>query len=200
MALAGLAGWRAGGLRNGLPNCKVRCQLVHADRPSRRPRAPLRRRRRTPSTSCRTSSPPTSTRCGRRSPAWRAALAARQDPVRFPGLARRRRRASCSTAAPTLADDFVRRLTLYKLRAKVTIAKQDQCACRRFVGMIQALHKLIQLAARSARFPKPPRVRPPLRRAAAPPTGDRGRLARAAHRHRRRRKRAGLCAGRCLPA
>src|SRR5262245_11060693 len=29
----------------------------------------------------------------------------------------------CRTA---LADDFVRRLTLYKLRAKATIAKQDQ--------------------------------------------------------------------------
>ena len=34
--------------------------------------------------------------------------------------------AFCSTAAPTLADDFVRRLTLYRLRAKVEIAKRDQ--------------------------------------------------------------------------
>ena len=33
-----------------------------------------------------------------------------------------------------VADDFVRRLMLYRLRAKVEIAKADQIACQRRVG------------------------------------------------------------------
>ena len=58
--------------------------------------------------------------------ARRAADAAGQDPVRFPGFAARARTACGSNAAADVADDFVRRLMLYRLRAKVEIAKQDQ--------------------------------------------------------------------------
>ena len=53
-----------------------------------------------------------------------------------------------------IADDFVRRLTLYKLRAKVEISKQDRNACRRFRGEpSQALHETINWL-RDTRFPQ----------------------------------------------
>ncbi len=55
----------------------------------------------------------------------RAADTAGQDPVRFPDLARGAD-AFLLECRADVADDFVRRLMLYKLRAKVEISKQDQ--------------------------------------------------------------------------
>ena len=59
--------------------------------------------------------------------ASRAADAAGQDPVRFPDLAETSRGLR-SNAAADVADDLMRRLMLYRLRAKVEISKQDQAS------------------------------------------------------------------------
>ena len=80
----------------------------------------------TPKPSCRTSSPPISPRSAqaRRGP---SALLSPQGKILFDFLVSRDGEAhlilDCRAA---LADDFLRRLSLYKLRAKATIAKRDQ--------------------------------------------------------------------------
>ena len=153
----------------------------------------------TPRPSCRTSSPPTSPRSAkaRRGP---SALLSPQGKILFDFLVSRagemRLLLDCRAA---LADDFVRRLSLYKLRAKAAIAKRDQALVAVSWGDDSAPHKPIQCSpTRASRTGEggSPLLRPPL----PAESGSRGRLARAAHRAWRCRKRCRLYGGRRLPA
>ena len=203
MARRALAGALPRGLRNGLPICKAQAPMptVHLDdralivrRGRRRRELPAEHRHHRPRRAGDGEARP-------------GALLSPQGKILFDFLVSRAGesgfRLECRAA---LADDFVRRLMLYKLRAKATIAKQDQALVAVSWGSeIQALHKLNQLrsqtdstrfataasstgrcCATTPRSPRPTRPKPNGRRCASPTA-----LPKAA---------PDYAAGRCLPA